>query len=100
MNIACAITWLCSFKTIGLRESRLAALGTLRFERSLATPEVEIKSILDMYYCGTRQYHPRTRIIRQKRGSAEFLTKLFRSEGGISLSHNNTYEGYFFSPTL
>ena len=38
-----------------------------------------------MYCCGTRKSHPRTRIIRQKRGSAEFLTKLFRSEGGISL---------------
>ena len=49
-----------------------------------------IKSILHMYYCGARKSHPRTRIIRQKRGSAEFLTKLFRSEGGISLSHNNT----------
>ena len=49
-----------------------------------------IKSILHMYCCGTRKSHPRTRIIRQKRGSAEFLTKLFRSEGGISLSHNNT----------
>ena len=50
----------------------------------------EIKSILHMNCCGTRKSHPRTRIIRQKRGSAEFLTKLFRSEGGISLSHNNT----------
>ena len=49
-----------------------------------------IKSILHMYCCGTRKSHPRTRIIRQKRGSAEFLIKLFRSEGGISLSHNNT----------
>ena len=49
-----------------------------------------IKSILHMYCCRTRQSHPRTRIIRQKQGSAEFLTKLFRSKGGISLSHNNT----------
>ena len=51
---------------------------------------VENKSILHMYCCGTRKSHPRTRIIRQKRGSAEFLKKLFGSEGGISLSHNNT----------
>ena len=43
-----------------------------------------------MYCCGTMKSHQRTRIIRQKRGSAEFLTKLFRSEDGISLSHNNT----------
>ena len=50
----------------------------------------EIKSFLHMYCCGTRKSHPRTRIIRQKRGSSEFLTKLFRSEGGISLSHNKT----------
>ena len=28
-----------------------------------------IKSILHMYCCGTRKSHPRTRIIRQKRGS-------------------------------
>ena len=27
-------TWLCSFKTIGLRESRPAAFGTFGFERS------------------------------------------------------------------
>ena len=57
---------------------------------SNSDPSGEIKSILHMYCCGTRKSHPRTRIIRQKRGSAEFLTKLFRSEGGISLSHNNT----------
>ena len=49
-----------------------------------------IKSILHMYCCGTRKSHPKTRIIRQKRGSAEFLKELFRSEGGISLSYNNT----------
>ena len=49
-----------------------------------------IKSILHMYCCGTRKSHPSTRIICQKRGSAEFLAKLFWSEGGISLSHNNT----------
>ena len=34
----------------------------------------ETKSILHMYCCGTRKSHPRTRIIRQKRGFAEFLT--------------------------
>ena len=42
MEIACAITWQSSFKTIDLRESRPAALDTFRFERSLAIPEVEI----------------------------------------------------------
>ena len=51
---------------------------------------IVFKSILHMYCCGTRKSHQRTRIIRQKRGSPEFLTKLLRSEGGISLSHNNT----------
>ena len=44
-----------------------------------------------MYWCGTRKSHPRTRRICQKWGSVEFLTKLFRSEGGISLSHTNTF---------
>ena len=55
-----------------------------------ALSHFEIKSILHMYCCGTRKSHQRTRMIRQKRGYAKFLTKLFRSKGGISLSHNNT----------
>ena len=42
MEIAGAITWPSSFKTIGLRESGPAALDTFRFERSLAMPEAEI----------------------------------------------------------
>ena len=42
MEITGAITWLSSFRTIGLAESEPAALDTFRFERSLATPEVEI----------------------------------------------------------
>ena len=31
-----------------------------------------------------------TQVIRQERGSAEFLTNLFGSYGRISLSHSNT----------
>ena len=42
MEIAGAITWQSSFKTIGLRESGPAALDIFRFERSLAMPGVEI----------------------------------------------------------
>ena len=49
------------------------------------------KTILHMNWCGTRKLHPRTGRISQKWGSVEFLTKLFRFEGGISLSHTNTF---------
>ena len=31
MKIAGAVSWLCSFKTVSLRESRQAALGTFGF---------------------------------------------------------------------
>ena len=51
-----------------------------------------------MYCCWTRKSHLRTRIICQKQGFAEFLTKLFGSKGGISLSHINTYEDSFSHP--
>ena len=74
----------------GLILSGPAAFLGLRFFRSFSKPASEFKRILHMYYCGTSKSHPRTKIICQKRGSVEFLTKLFRSEGGISLSLNNT----------
>ena len=32
------------------------------------------KVCIIMYWCGTRKFHPRIRIFRQKLGSAEFLT--------------------------
>ena len=50
-----------------------------------------VKTILHMYWCGTRKFHPRTGRIRQKWGFVEFLMKLFRFEGEISLSHTNTF---------
>ena len=34
-----------------------------------------------MYCCWTRKSHSRTRIINQKRGTAEFLTKFFQVRG-------------------
>ena len=49
------------------------------------------KTILHMYSCGTRKFHPRTRRIPQKWVSVEFPTKLFRFEGGISFSHTNIF---------
>ena len=55
-------------------------LARLQFKRKLQKSNgIGIKSILHKYCCGTRQSHPRIIIIRQKRGSVEFLTKLFGS---------------------
>ena len=42
MEFAGATAWPSPLKTIGLMESEPAALGTFRFEKSLAGPEVEI----------------------------------------------------------
>ena len=47
-----------------------------------------------MYCCGTRKSHPRTRIISSETRQSLVSDELFWSLGGISLSHNNTYEGY------
>ena len=54
-----AIAWLISFMTIGLTECGPAALGTFRFERSLATSEVEISMpgmdwVLAIYFSCSR----------------------------------------------
>ena len=80
------------FKTTGdMSRFNTVQHGSSRISKVVhGAATVVTKSILHMYCCGTRKSHPRTRIICEKRGSAEFLTKLFRSEGGISLSHNNT----------
>ena len=57
--------------------------------------------MMDSYYpllvlLWDQKSQPITRIIRQKRGFAEFLMKVFGSEGGISLSHNNTSSWILF----
>ena len=60
-----------------------------------------IKSILHMYCCGTRKSHPRTRIIRQKRGSAEFLTTNYSGPRvGFPCPTTIHHDGYIFSTTL
>ena len=58
--LSCWLVWVCVIK--------LSHLGKNNGNPYLMC---ENKSILHMYCCGTRKSHPRTRIIRQKRGSAE-----------------------------
>ena len=43
----------------------------------------------------TRKSRPRTRIIWSENRLSLLTDELFWSSGGMSLSHNNTYEGYF-----
>ena len=50
-----------------------------------------------MNCCGTRKSHPRTGIISSETRQSLVSDELFWSSGGISLSHNNTYEGYSYA---
>ena len=49
------------------------------------TGQFETKSTIHMYWCGTRKFHQRTRIIPQKQDSAISVSLLFEFEVSISV---------------
>ena len=63
----------CRIEKFHLRGQNFTRGSAILVPGRNSNPSDEIKSILHMYCCGTRKSHPRTRIIRQKRGSDEII---------------------------
>ena len=73
-----------------VKRTKIIQINNQRAYTQQSTTIIQNKRILHMYLYGTKKFHQRTRVIRQKWGSVEFLTKLFWSEEGLSFFHTNT----------